>query len=466
MNTVAMIVVNLVVFVAILGLLYFMQKRHLSFNIRVLIALSLGIVCGAVLQLLYGPASAVTMQTNVWVAIVGTGYVNLLKMIVIPLVFVAITVAITNIKQTRQLGKIAGQIIAVLVITAAIAAIVGVIAAKAFGLNAANMQGGENEAKAAKSLETRLAEFQARPIPQQIIDIIPSNPFYAMTGQGPSPTLSVVFFSALIGIAVLGLKQKKPASAEFLVNLINSIHDVVMGLVTIVLRLTPFGVLALMTRFVSSSNFAEIARLITFVGASYVAILVMFGIHMLIIAGAGLNPVTFIRKSAPALAFAFSSRSSAGTLPLTVQTQVQKLGVPESFASLAASLGISIGQNGCAGIYPAMLAVMIAPTVGINPFTIEFLVPLVIIVGLGSFGIAGVGGGATFAALTVLSAMGLPVGLVGLLIAIEPLIDMGRTALNVSDALVAGVVTSRLNKELDITTYAAEDVGAGEMVGA
>lgn len=360
----------------------------------------------------------------------------------------------------------AGQIIAVLVITAAIAAIVGVIAAGAFGLNAANMQGGENEAKAAKGLETRLADFQARPIPQQIIDIIPSNPFYAMTGQGPSPTLSVVFFSALIGIAVLGLKQKNPASAEFLVNLINSLHDVVMWLVTIVLRLTPFGVLALMTRFVSSSNFAEIARLITFVGASYVAILVMFAIHMLIIAGAGLNPVTFIRKSAPALAFAFTSRSSAGTLPLTVQTQVQKLGVPESFASLAASLGISIGQNGCAGIYPAMLAVMIAPTVGTNPFTIEFLVPLVIIVGLGSFGIAGVGGGATFAALTVLSAMGLPVGLVGLLIAIEPLIDMGRTALNVSDALVAGVVTSRLNKELDITTYAAEDVGAGEMVGA
>ena len=182
MNTVAMIVVNLVVFVAILGLLCFMQKRHLSFNIRVLIALSLGIVCGTVLQLLYGAASAVTMQTNVWVAIVGTGYVNLLKMIVIPLVFVAITVAITNIKQTRQFGKMAGQIIAVLVITAAIAAIVGVIAAGAFGLNAANMQVGENEAKAAKGLETRLAEFQARPIPQQIIDIIPSNPFYAMTG--------------------------------------------------------------------------------------------------------------------------------------------------------------------------------------------------------------------------------------------------------------------------------------------
>lgn len=299
MNSVAMIVANLVVFMAILGLLYFMQKRHLSFNIRVMIALSLGIVCGTVLQLFYGATSAVTMQTNVWIAIVGTGYLNLLKMIVIPLVFVAITVAITNIKQTRQFGKMAGQIIAVLVITAAIAAIVGVIAAGAFGLNAANIQGGENEAKAAKGLETRLAEFQARPIPQQIIDIIPSNPFYAMTGQGSSPTLSVVFFSALIGMAVLGLKRKNPASAEFLVNLINSLHDVVMWLVTIVLRLTPFGVLALITRFASTSNFAEIARLITFVGASYVAILVMFGIHMLIIAGAGLNPVTFIRKSPP-----------------------------------------------------------------------------------------------------------------------------------------------------------------------
>ena len=102
-------------------------------------------------------------------------------------------------------------------------------------------------------------------------------------------------------------------------------------------------------------------------------------------------------------------------------------------------------KNGCAGIYPAMLAVMIAPTVGIDPLAPLFLIKLVLVVTFASFGIAGVGGGATFASLVVLSTMGLPVGLVGLLIAIEPLIDMGRTALNVSDAMTTAIIADKIS---------------------
>src|SRR5690606_22631650 len=114
------------------------------------------------------------------------------------------------------------------------------------------------------------------------------------------------------------------------------------------------------------------------------------------------------------------------------------LGVEQGVANMSASFGATMGQNGCAGIYPAMLAVMIAPSVGIDPFSLEFLVQLVLIIGISSFGIAGVGGGATFAALIVLSSMGLPVGLAGLLISIEAFIDMGRTALNVNGSMVSG----------------------------
>jgi hypothetical protein len=112
-----------------------------------------------------------------------------------------------------------------------------------------------------------------------------------------------------------------------------------------------------------------------------------------------------------------------------------------------------MGQNGCAGIYPAMLAVMIAPTVGIDPFTGNFLLTLVGIVTIGSVGVAGVGGGATFAALIVLSAMNLPVALAGLLISIEPLIDMGRTALNVSGSITAGTLTSRVLGQTDMRIF-------------
>ncbi|MFZ2542773.1 MAG: cation:dicarboxylase symporter family transporter, partial [Lactococcus raffinolactis] len=134
----------------------------------------------------------------------------------------------------------------------------------------------------------------------------------------------------------------------------------------------------------------------------------------------------------------------AGTLPMNVETQVEKFSVNEAVANFSASFGLSIGQNGCAGIYPAMLATIVAPTVGVNIFSFEFILSLVAIVTISSLGVAGVGGGATFASLIVLSSMNLPIAIVGLVISVEPLIDMARTALNVSDSMVAGIVTDRL----------------------
>lgn len=122
----------------------------------------------------------------------------------------------------------------------------------------------------------------------------------------------------------------------------------------------------------------------------------------------------------------------------------KQLGVPEGIASFSASFGATIGQNGCAGLYPAMLVVMVTPTVGINPLESLWIAQLVTIVTLSSIGVAGVGGGATFAALIVLLAIGLSVTLVALLISIEPLIDMGRTALNVNGSMTAGVATSQI----------------------
>ncbi|MGH7447525.1 MAG: cation:dicarboxylate symporter family transporter, partial [Longimicrobiales bacterium] len=124
----------------------------------------------------------------------------------------------------------------------------------------------------------------------------------------------------------------------------------------------------------------------------------------------------------------------------------------------SATFGATIGQNGCAGLYPAMLAVMIAPSVGIDPTSFHFLISLVIVATLGSVGIAGVGGGATFAAILVLSTLGLPVALAGLLISIEPLIDMGRTAVNVSGAMTAGAVTNRLLRHTDAAVFARDSL--------
>ena len=455
MNIGILVLINIIIMLGFVYVLVFMQKKHYSFSKRVFLALGVGILYGAVLQLAYNPTSAVILKSNIWFDIIGTGYVRLLKMIVIPLIFVSITTAIIN-QNSKNLGKMAALIIAVLVITAGISAGVGAGTAKVFNLSAEGLQSGESEAKASEKLEFTLKDFESKSVQNQVIEIIPTNPFYSMTGQGSAATLSVVFFAAFIGISTIGVKKKKPESAEFFIKFLNSLHDVVMRMVTIILRLTPYGVLALMTKMVSTSNFSEILRLLSFVIASYVALIIMFVIHLIIILVFGLNPITYIKKTASVLTFAFTARTSAGAIPLNVETQVDKLGVPKGYANLSASLGSSIGQNGCAGIYPAMLVVMIAPTVGINPLAPVFLIKLIVVTAISSFGIAGVGGGATFAALTVLSAMGLPVGLVGLLIAIEPLIDMGRTALNVSGSIVSGIVSSRIMKELDTDIYNAK----------
>ena len=178
----------------------------------------------------------------------------------------------------------------------------------------------------------------------------------------------------------------------------------------------------------------------------------MFLIHLLMLSLSGLSPVKYLKKAFPVLTFAFTSRSSAGALPLNIKTQKQ-LGVSDGIANFAGSFGLSIGQNGCAGVYPAMLAVMVAPTVGINPLSPSFIVTLILVVAISSFGVAGVGGGATFAALIVLSAMDLPIALAGVLISVEPLIDMGRTALNVSGSMTAGVLTSKVTGDLDKDAY-------------
>ena len=135
-----------------------------------------------------------------------------------------------------------------------------------------------------------------------------------------------------------------------------------MRMVTLVLRLTPIGVFALITQVLASSSLQDILNLIGFVMASYSALILMFCVHLLIIAAVGLNPGRYVKKIFPVLAFAFTSRTSAGSIPMSVQTQTARLGTPEGIANFAASFGSMMGQNGCAGIYPAMLAVMIAPS--------------------------------------------------------------------------------------------------------
>lgn len=449
------VLLNLAIMLVLLGVLFYMNKKHISFTKRVFTGLGLGIVFGLLLQYFYEPQSEAIVKSVDWFNIVGSGYVKFLQMIVMPLVFISILSAFTRLKLTSNIGKISVLIIGILLGTTAIAAAVGITSATVFNLEAVQIEQGEAELSRGDQISETYGTIQDKTMPQQILELIPSNPFLDLTGARPTSTISVVIFAAFLGIAYLGVKRKQPEHAEFFAKIVDTLHSIIMRVVTLILRLTPYGILAIMTKTVATSDLDAILKLGKFVGASYVALIVMFLIHLLLLMLAGLNPIVYLRKAFPVLSFAFTSRTSAGALPLNIQTQKQ-LGVSEGIANFAGSFGLSIGQNGCAGIYPAMLAVMIAPTVGINPLDPSFIAMLIAIVAISSFGVAGVGGGATFAAILVLSAMNLPIALAGLLISVEPLIDMGRTAVNVSGSMTSGILTSKITGDLDKEQFSEE----------
>ncbi|AWX54360.1 MULTISPECIES: L-cystine transporter [Brevibacillus] len=447
-----LIIVNIVLLLLFIAGLYAMQKKHISFSKRVFVGLGLGILFGLILQYVYGAKSDVLKSTIEWYNIVGKGYVKLLQMIVMPLVFISILSAFTKMKLTNNIGKISTLIIGLLVGTTAVAAAIGISTTLAFNLDGAQFQQGDAESARIEQVEQRLGDIENLSMPAKILELLPANPFLDLTGDRATSTIAVVIFSAIIGVAYLGVKRKNPEQAELFAKIVDAFHTITMRVVTLILRLTPYGVLAIMIRVAATSDYNAIWQLGKFVVASYVAMIIMFIIHLLLLTFAGLNPITYVKKAFPVLTFAFTSRTSAGALPLNVKTQ-QSMGVPEGIANFAGSFGLSIGQNGCAGIYPAMLAIMVAPVAGIDPLTPSFILTLIAVVALSSFGVAGVGGGATFAALLVLSTMNLPIAIVGLLISVEPLIDMGRTALNVSGSMTSGLLTSRVTKELETNVY-------------
>ena len=438
----ALAILNLIFFAALLSFLYQRTKNDTSLSRRVLTGLVAGTLFGFYLQIVFGYSGAVTEQTLEWTNVIANSYVNLLRMIIMPLILITMIAAVLKVEEIKSLGKIGGSVVGILVLTTMIAALIGILMASIFGLNAGELASGARELARAEALETRRGSVADLSVAQLLVSFIPRNIFSDLTDARATSIIAVVLFGLLFGIAALLVSEENNTHGARIRAFVDTTQTVVMKLVNIVMNLTPYGVLALMTRVIATSDGSAIVTLITFVVASYIAIVIMFGVHAMIIGLLGANVRSYFQKVWPVLTFAFVTRSSAATIPLTILAQIEELKVPAPIANISASFGATIGQNGCAGIYPAMLAVMVAPTMGVD-IDLGFITSLVLIIAISSFGIAGVGGGATNAALVVFSALGFPVTVVALLISIEPLIDMARTALNVNGAITTGMVTTR-----------------------
>ncbi|MHC5225843.1 cation:dicarboxylate symporter family transporter [Ignatzschineria sp. LJL83] len=419
------------------------QNKKVSFSMRMLVGLILGALLGLGIQLIAGfpDSSNLWMQeTSVWFGLFGRAFISFIRMLVIPLIFVSIVKVILDFAGKEDLPKIAVRGIFWLLFTTGIACVLGIILANLFGL-------GAKEIDVAITADVK----QYRNLVDTLVNLIPSNIITSMMHEN---IVGLVIFSALLGIAANRMEKRHPEVIGSFKSLIQGLYQIVMSIAMTIIKYMPYAVVALLARTIVSNGIPAILEASSFVAAIYVAAALMMIIHIIIVMVHGVSPKMYISKSLGVWLMAFTSRSSVGTLPMTISTLTTRMGVNNGTANLIGSLGSTIGMNGCAGFFPALLAVMVANMVGIET-DLSFYIMLVIVVIIGSIGIAGIPGTATVAATIVLSGMGMAefFPLIGMVLAIDPIIDMARTLANVSGTMASAVATDREMGTMDMKVF-------------
>ena len=431
------------ILVAIFVLVRKMEKKKVKFSTRMISAMGIGLVLGLFIQLVAGfpkdPSSIRWIEeVSKWYGLVGNGFMDLLKMLVVPLIFVSIIRVIINMKDGVNLGKLTLKSLTVLLGTTALAAIVGLVVGNLFNLGAGEVLITSN---------TDMREITS--IVDTLRGLLPSNPVNAMAEGN---IVAVVIFAAFIGTSMKRLNKKYIDVIKPAWDLVEASYKIITSVAMTVIKFMPYAVVALLANTIAARGVGAILGVVDFIIALYVSVAIMFIIHLIIIALNGLNPFKYVKNVMEPLILAFTSRSSLGTLPVTIETLTEKAGVDNGVASFVGSLGSNAGMNGCAAIYPALMAVTVANMSG-TPMDFSFYGMLLVIIVISSLGIAGLPGTATMAVSVVISGMGMGAAfpLVGGIIAIDPILDMGRTMLNVNGTMVTAVTVANsfgdINKE-------------------
>lgn len=418
--------------VLLIGLFFVINKmsKKFKFNklmiISIFIGLGLGIVIQGVANFPKEPNEITWInEVTAWYGLFGNGFMDLLKMIVMPLVLVSIIRVIMNMKEDN-LGKLTFKSMFMFFATTATAAIIAVVVANLFDLGSALQ---------VTSTSEELREITS--LPDTIRGLLPSNPIKAMADGN---TVAVVIFAAFLGLAIRRLRKKYLDIIKPFMDFVEAFYKIIVSVAITVIKLMPYAVVPLMASTIASRGVKSLLDVVDFILALYISVAIMFTVHLVIITLSGMNPITYIKNASKALILAFTSRSSLGTLPVTVEALTENMKVDSGTASFVTSLGSNMGMNGCAGIYPALVSVMLANMAGVE-MNFTFYVMLIIVITISSLGIAGIPGTATMAVSVVVSGMGMGpyFPLAGAIIAIDPILDMGRTMLNVNGAMTAAI---------------------------
>ena len=449
--------IKTVIFIAVLiGTFYIVkqfEKKKVKFSTRTIYATIIGLILGVIIQLVAGlpeDPSGVTWLQEVtkWYGLFGSGFMDLLKMLVVPMVFVSILRVIINMGEGDDLGKLTFKSLGMLLMTTAIAAIVGIVVGNVMKLGVGT--------DIVVASDTELKEIT--PLVDTLRGLLPSNPVASMADGN---IVAIIIFATFLGLAVKRLSKKYLDVIKPFIDLVEAFYKIIVSVAMTVIKFMPYAVVALLANTITARGLSSMISVVQFIVALYISVAIMFIIHLVIITINGLNPITYIKNAAEPLLLAFTSRSSLGTLPVTIEALTKHQGVEEGVASFTASLGANMGMNGCAGIYPALMAVTIANMAGVE-MNASFYAMLLVVITISSLGIAGLPGTATMAVSVVLSGVGIGAyfPLAGGILAIDPILDMGRTMLNVNGATTAAVTVGKslgkLNKDVFNGTVVSE----------
>lgn len=412
---------------------------YTNFGFQITVGLVVGLILGLI-AVAIGPDG----EERNWLAgllyEMGNAYVSLLTLLVVPLVVTAVISSIARLREVTNAARLAVQTLVWFAITAFASVVVGI----AVGLISAPWltAGVNGEAAAEPSRVGSWSAFLLGLIPSNFLGLgvrLSGDAEAGFTAAANFSVLQVLLISILFGVAALKVGDK----AAPLVGFMESALAVTQKVLWWIIRLAPIGTAALIGKAVATYGWTSLASLGSFVVALYIGLIIVWTVvYPAILKLNGLGVRQFYRNVWPAISLGFVTRSSMGTMPVTEQVVERNLGVARQYASFAVPLGATTKMDGCAAVFPALASIFVAQFYGIDLDVTHYLLIALVAV-LGSSATAGTTGATVMLTLT-LSTLGLPLAGVGLLLAVEPIVDMGRTALNVTgQALVAAIVGKR-----------------------
>lgn len=416
--------------------------KKISLTNKILIALFLGIISGVIInEFLVDNNFINNILVGGVFTVLGQIFLNAIKMLVVPLVFVSISLGVAKMGDTTKLSRVGSSTIVFYMLTTAFAIVIGLIISNLVNL-------GANLDMSALDVSTTTPEVTDVSFVDTLIDMVPSNIFTALTDGN---MLQIIFFAVFFGIAITSLGDK----VQKLHIVLDELNEIFLKMLLIIMKFAPIAVFSLIITTFSTLGFEAIVPVFSYVFIAIFAMLVhMVVVYSSLLRGLGkVSPVKFFENIKPAMTFAFSTASSAGTLPITKHCVEDNCGVDSEISSFILPIGATINMDGTA-IMQGVAVVFIAGACGID-LTFADYISVILTATLASIGTAGVPGSGVIMLSMVITQVGLPIEAIGIIMGVDRLVDMVRTVVNITGDSICSIVIARRENAINLDVFNA-----------